>query len=91
MSFVEPTRRDPRLSKGRQGGLYEEQANTADRQWAIRCGLSLRKSAKKAVHLKSFSLRTWRREEADAAARVHSVIIIQVIMAYTYSVLLTTE
>ena len=72
MSFEEPTRRDPRLEQGRQyGGIYEGQANTADRQWAISCGVRLRSPRTKGVHLQRLSLRIWRREEADIAAREH--------------------
>ena len=72
MSFEEPTRRDPRLVQGRYyGGIYDGQANAADRQWAIKCGLSLRSPHMKVVHLRRLSLRTWRREEADIDARKH--------------------
>ena len=76
MSFEEPTRRDPRLEQGRQyGGIYEGQANTADRQWAISCGVRLRSPRTKGVHLQRLSLRIWRREEADIAARGHRAVL----------------
>ena len=77
MSFEEPTRCVPRLVQGRyNGGIYEGQANAADGQWAIACGLSLSKPHKRVVHLHRLSLRTWQREEAGVIARNHKAAVV---------------